>query len=316
MAKGSGQEASGGAASGDGALPDFSAPADAGASGGLPDLTARRSSVTLEGGPTDRARGRARAMILAVLGSAVVLVGVVALILSQTVFRGALGGDPTAYPTGPRPGGSGHSEYVPDPNDPELAPPPPLFTQAPTSECTIPPGSPGPNPRPGTVRGGQLEYTIPSGWDRHWGYDSLPYMDQVDGQARNVEGSWYSVVNLGRAVFPKDEGGYPGAEQAAVTIFQCYATTAGVLQTFGEKPKVTDYRTESMTVDGHPAWIVQATYHFENPDQLQTTSASIVTSIVVDGPGGPSALASDVAADHPDHAEQLDEIIKSLKVVS
>lgn len=313
MAKGS--HASGDAGDGrenDG-LPDFAAPRPGTAADGLPDLTTQRRAVTL-GAPTERARNRSRALIITVLAGAVVIIGVVALVLSQTLFRSALDPGPTAYPTGPR--GSGHSEYVPDPNDPNIAPPPPLFTQAPTSDCTIPEHKPVPEAGPGKLRGGGLEYTTPKTWDHPWGYDALPYLNEVNGQGRNVEGSWYSVVNLGRVAFPKSEGGYPGAEQAAVTIFQCYATTAGVLSYFGDKPKVTDYRTESTTVDGTPAWIVQATYHFENPNQLATTNASIVTSIVVETPGGPSALISDVAADHPDHVKELDEIIASLKVVS
>ena len=49
---------------------------------------------------------------------------------------------------------------------------------------------------------------------------------------------------------------------------------------------------------------------------LSSTSASVVTSIVVEGPDGPSALASDVAADHEDHVAELEEMISSLKVVS
>ncbi|MCG7310933.1 hypothetical protein MHY49_15690, partial [Brachybacterium sp. ACRRE] len=115
--------------------------------------------------------------------------------------------------------------------------------------------------------------------------------------------------------WPESEGKYPGDEKAAVAIFQCYATTAGVLVEFGENPTVTDYRSEETTVDGHDAWIVQATYHFEDPSQLQDTSASIVTAIVVDTDDGPQAVASDVAADVPEHADALDQIIKSLKVV-
>ena len=68
-------------------------------------------------------------------------------------------------------------------------------------------------------------------------------------------------------------------------------------------------------MDGHAAWIVQATYHFEDPELLKTSSASIVTSIVVETPNGPSALVSDVAADQPDHVKNLEDIIASLDVV-
>jgi hypothetical protein len=70
-----------------------------------------------------------------------------------------------------------------------------------------------------------------------------------------------------------------------------------------------------MTVDGTAAWIVQATYHFEDPELLETSSASVVTAIVVETPEGPSALASDVAADQPEHVQNLEDIIASLDVV-
>ena len=69
---------------------------------------------------------------------------------------------------------------------------------------------------PGTVRGGDLQYTIPSTWTAPWDSTSMPYMDEIGAQARNVEGNWYSAVSLGRVVFPEDEGGYPGLEPAAV----------------------------------------------------------------------------------------------------
>lgn len=307
-----------------GGLPDFSSQGTAGGPGGaagspgaapLPSFSSEHGPVTL-GEPSERARKKTLALTLSVIGTAVVLLAIVALVLSQTVFRSVLDDkDPTAFPTGPR-SAEGQSEYVPDPEDPDIAPPPPLFTQAPTTECSLPrDGTQAARPAPGTVRGGDLQYTPPPEWDFPWHHDVLPYLSEVGGQGRNVEGSWYSVVSLGRVSFPEDEGGYPGLESAAVAIFQCYATTSGVITTFGENPEVTDYRTEPLTVDGYPAWIVQATYHFEDPDQLATSSASIVTSIVVEGPDGPSGLASDVAADHPDHVANLEAIIASLEVV-
>jgi hypothetical protein len=70
-----------------------------------------------------------------------------------------------------------------------------------------------------------------------------------------------------------------------------------------------------MTGDGTAAWIVQATYHFEDPELLETSSASVGTAIGVETPEGPSALASDVAADQPEHVQNLEDIIASLDVV-
>jgi len=293
-------------------LPDFSS---ASTPSGLPDLADDHGPATL-GEPSERARRRTRLTMIAVIGSAVVILVVLALVLSQTVFRSVLEDpEPSAYSTGSRTA-EGQSEYVPDPEDPDIAPPPPIFTQAPTTECTVAENTPSAQPSAsGKVRGGGLEYTSPEGWGGGWAVHSLPYLTEVGADARLVEGSWYSVVNLGRVAFPEDEGGYPGLEAAAVAIFQCYATTSGVVSHFGEHPEVTDYRSEVMTVDGTAAWIVQATYHFEDPEVLNTSSASVVTSIVVETPEGPSALASDVAADQPEHVQNLEDIIASLDVV-
>ena len=292
-------------------LPDFSTRSSAGSSPGDPS----RGPAVL-GEPSDRALRRSRTMMIAVIGGSVVVIAVIALILSQTVFRSALDDPgPTASATGTR-AAEGQSEYVPHPEDPDIAPPPPIFTQAPTTECTIPQDQQPPPPAaPGTVRGGGLEYTSPEGWGSGWIVGSLPYLTELGADGRVVEGNWYSVVNLGRVSFPEDGGGYPGPESAAVALFQCYATTTGVVSHFGEHPEVTDYRSEATTVDGHAAWIVQATYHFEDPELLKTSSASIVTSIVVETPNGPSALVSDVAADQPDHVKNLEDIIASLDVV-
>lgn len=292
-------------------LPDLSARDTS----NLPDFATTSGPATL-GEPSQRSRNRALTIILSVVGAGIVLIAVVALILSQTVFRGVLKDDPPdAFPTGTRTA-EGQSEYVPDPEDPDIAPPPPIFTQAPTTDCYVPDGNqPDTASDPGAIRGGDLEFSPPTTWDHPWYSMALPYLDEVNGQGRNVEGSWYSVVNVGRVTFPDSEGGYPGLEPAAVAIFQCYATTSGVMSHFGENPKVTDYRTEATEVDGYPAWIVQATYHFEDPEILETSSASIVTAIVVDGPDGPSGLASDVAADQPEHVKDLEDMIAGLKVV-
>ncbi len=245
----------------------------------------------------------------------------VALVLSQTVFRSVLDDDDDdAYTAAGDRTGEGQSEYIPDEEDPDLAPPPPeIFTQAPTTNCTIPDDyTPAGSADPGTIRGGDLQYTIPDGWDFPWGgSDSLPpYMTETDGQGRNVEGNWYSVVSLGKVVWPEDEGGYQGARADGRGPVPVLCDHGGRAHPVRENPTVTDYRSETIDVDGHSGWIVQATYHFEDPpDSLSTTSASIVTSIVVETDDGPSALVSDVAADHEDHVQNLEDIIASLEVV-
>src|SRR5699024_7878138 len=125
------------------AFPASSAP-------GLPRFEDGRGPATL-GAPSERALHRSRRTMLAVIGGSVVVLAVIALILSQTVFRSVLEDPgPTAYPTADR-SAEGQSEYVPDPEEPEIAPPPPIFTQAPTTECTVP-GYTDPHPPPAPGR--------------------------------------------------------------------------------------------------------------------------------------------------------------------
>lgn len=285
----------------------------------LPDFSAARQAAPVDSPPSEPERDRSRGVIIGVVVSLIAVLTAVSVVLALTVFRG-IDTDPTALAQdqqeAPQQNPEGAEEYVPDESDPNIAPPPPIFTQQPTSQCSIPEhAEAAPSSGHDTVRGGGLEYTVPSSWPMSWGTGSLPYMNEVGGYARNVEGSWFSVVNVGRVVYPGGDDPYPGLEDAAVDLFQCYATTSGVLVAFGENPLVTDYRSEVTTVDGYEAWIVQATYNFEDPEYLATSSASVVTVIAVDTPGGPSALASDVAADVESHREDLDAIIASLKVV-
>lgn len=282
---------------------------------GLPDYTRDTQEREVVAPAGDRHRSRARAVLIAVIGASVVLIAVVALVLSQTAFRGVMDDDPPVTAAPSQGTASGQPEYIPDPNDPNLAPPPPIFTQTPTKPCAVMAQQSTSPQSPGVSRGGGLEFTVPSTWKRPWSNGNLSYVTDAAGYGRNVEGSWYSAANVARVAWPEDQGAYPGAESAAITIFQCYATSANLIQEFGDKPEVTDYRSEATTVDGVPGWIVQATYHFDN-SSLKTTDQSIVTSLVVDTPGGPSVLVSDVAADHPDHVQELSDIIASLKVVS
>src|SRR5699024_2175997 len=123
-------------------LPDFSQSAP-GRSGDLPDFETASGPVTL-GEPGERSRKRNRAVVL-----------------SQTVFRSALEDDgPEAYSTADR-SAEGQEEYVPDPEDPDIAPPPPIFTQAPTTECTVPSHSAAaPATSSDAIRGGDLQYTL------------------------------------------------------------------------------------------------------------------------------------------------------------
>ena len=216
-------------------------------------------------------------------------------------------------------GDPNNKEEQPTPAAPN-EPPPEIFTQAPTTQCLMSTKPTVSRTQSGnTVKGGGLEYTVPENWDSEWYQnENVPYLYDTGAYSKQVESCWYSVVTVGRIEWQEDvEGPYPGTEQMAVAMFQCYATHFNVVEQFGDNPKITNYTSKSTTVDGRPAWIVQATYGFDPKSKgirLRTTNASIVTAIVVETPKGPSALVSDVAADHPEHVKGLEEAIATLKV--
>src|SRR5699024_11775966 len=88
---------------------------------GLPRVDDGRGPATLSA-QSECTLHRSRRTMLAVIGGSVVVLAVIALILSQTVFRSVLEDPgPTAYPTADR-SAEGQSEYVPDPEEPEIAP--------------------------------------------------------------------------------------------------------------------------------------------------------------------------------------------------
>ncbi|WP_058234871.1 hypothetical protein [Devriesea agamarum] len=202
-------------------------------------------------------------------------------------------------------------EYIPNPEDPLLQPPPLVFTEQPTSPCPSTSSVPTTPQTPDETRGGALSFHNPPGFSQAWAHRDIPYTQDHNGVARHVEKNWFSAIGVAEVSW--QGGPYPGNEKAAAALFQCYATSASVYEQFGDDSSITDYRSEQMTVDGHSAWIVQATYHFPKRN-LSTTSSSIVTSIVVDTPHGHGVLISDVAADYPEHVQALHEAIASLRV--
>ncbi len=263
-----------------------------------------------------------RKVVIGVVIGGIALIAALGLFVSQVAMR-SIEQEPLASHDSTvgvnTKGDPNKKEEQPQPAAPN-EPPPEIFTEAPTSQCLM---STKPtvsrDQRGSTIKGGGLQFATPKGWDAPWYQnENVPYLYDTGAYAKQVESFWYSVVTVGRVEWQEDvEGTYPGTEQMAVTMFQCYATHFNVVEQFGKNPTVTNYKSESMTVDGHPAWIVQATYGFDENTKgmpLQTTDSSVVTAIIVETPNGPSALVSDVAADHPEHVKGLEEAIASLKV--
>lgn len=311
-------------------LPDFSAgSAGMGGQGSDASRASGESSFGAESGAALNAQmhdgdegSSSRKVVIGVVIGGIALIAALGLFVSQVAMRSIeqepLAGHDSTVGVNTK-GDPNKKEEQPTPAAPN-EPPPEIFTEAPTSQCLM---STKPtvsrDQRGSRIKGGGLQFTTPKGWDAPWYQnENVPYLYDTGAYAKQVESFWYSVVTVGRVQWQEDiEGAYPGTEQMAVTMFQCYATHFNVVEQFGKNPTVTNYKSESLTVDGYPAWIVQATYGFDENSQsmpLETTDASIVTAIVVETPKGPSALVSDVAADHPDHVKGLEEAIASLEV--
>ncbi len=311
-------------------LPDFSeGSAGAGAQGSDASYAPGASSFERNSGAAlnaqmhdSREENGSRKIVIGIVIGGIALIAALGLFVSQVAMR-SIENEPIASHDSTAgvntKGDPNKKEEQPTPAAPN-EPPPEIFTEAPTHQCLM---STKPtvsrDQRGSTIKGGGLQFTTPKGWDAPWYQnENVPYLYDTGAYAKQVESFWYSVVTVGRVEWQEDvEGTYPGTEQMAVTMFQCYATHFNVVEQFGKNPTVTNYKSESMTVDGHPAWIVQATYGFDENTKgmpLQTTDSSVVTAIIVETPKGPSALVSDVAADHPEHVKGLEEAIASLKV--
>lgn len=252
-------------------------------------------------------------LVVGIVGVGTVLILALGLLVSQVFLRSVEQDPLQPFEAAEETGDPSRVEETWMPVRPQ-EPPPEVFTDAPTTACTMSTKGASIPSSADQVRGGGLAFPVPRGWNTPWENSNVPYLYDDNGQGTHVESGWYSVISVGRLDWPVEDGAYPGTEAMAVILFQCYATHFNVSQQFGNDPTVSDYRSEATTVDGHDAWIVQATYTFDETTTLSTTQASVVTTIVVDTPGGPSALVSDVAADRPAHVAALETAIASLEV--
>ncbi|MFL0456720.1 hypothetical protein ACH0CV_05185 [Brachybacterium paraconglomeratum] len=283
-------------------LPDFSGgPAEPGGSGDVgPDAPVGPGSPSGSGG--------GRGPMLALLGGGgclLVVLAVIALVLSQTVLSGggeeaADGPTPSASgPTegtdpsddgGPSDGGGasdGGSGGAPTPTDREPA------TEAAASgtACTMHGDGAVTQQVEAEVRGGSLAFPQPEGWEvgTGWGSQSAYVTDQHHAD-QPVEAGWYTLAGVGKVEFPEEEGGYPGAEEAARAIFLCALEPEQGEELYGDPAMLRNYRDEATTVDGHDAWIVSADVVISDLALLHSTDAWRRVVIVVDTPNGPAAF--------------------------
>ena len=322
---GIGAHGAGDASTGDASLPDFSggpsgSPAEPGGSGAVgPGAPMGPDSPGGSGG----GRGPLLALLLGGGGCLVVIVAVIALVLSQTVFSGG-GEDPADDPTtsatdpsggtdpsdggGASDGGSGGSA----PTDEEPA------TEAAASDtaCTVPEDGAVTEQVDGKVRGGGLEFPQPEGWEvgTGWGNQSAYVTDQHHAD-QPVEAGWYTLAGVGTVEFPEEEGGYPGAEEAARAIFLCALEPEQGEELYGDPAMLRNYRDEATTVDGHDAWIVSADVVISDLALLHSTDAWRRVVIVVDTPDGPAAFDGGAALGHDQQVADLETMLEGLTVL-
>lgn len=330
-----------GGGSGDGApqLPDFSGGGydgglggrrgggPAGGPGGRPGGGPSGGPAGGQGPDGPTARGGKGVMLAALLGGAgvlVVVLAVVALALSQTLFAGgpeeptAGGGTTATEPEDPgAPEESRSPEYVPteeqtdEAGDSEIT-----FAEQPTVDCTLHDNTVQTEQVAGAVRGGGLEFPHLEGWEvgADWSGSSAYTTDQSSAY-QPVENGWFTVASVGAIDVPEEEGGYPGAQETARALFQCGLSREEVKEIYDDPAELKDYREEQTSVDGHPAWIVSADVQLSDLALFHTTEAWRLTVIVVDTPDGPAAFDGGAALGHDQQVADLETMIEGLTVL-
>ncbi|WP_193103748.1 hypothetical protein [Brachybacterium sp. FME24] len=296
-------------------LPDFRGGSGAGDAVGGPrtrDPEGRDSSTGRPGGPR-------KGLVLSLLGGCgllAVLILVVALVLWNAVAS-PTASDPSTGPTtqGSESPSEQPGEYVPGQEEEPLGGASPTITAAPTRPCTLHDGTSRTPQVEGTVRGGGIEYELQEGWSSaiDWGVQDS-YVVDVATSDQYVEAGWHSVATVGGVEFPEDEGGYPGAQEAARTIFQCDVTRDMVTDLYSDPLTVQDLRDEEITIDGHDAWIVGGTVQLAENEVFESTDAWDLVVIVVDAPQGPAAFIGGAATGLDGQVADLDAMVESLAV--
>ena len=259
-------------------------------------------------------------MLLGGAGFLMVVIAVVALVLSQTVFatdpeEPTAGGSTTA--TEPEETEESRSpEYVPTEEQTDEEGGEITFVEQPTVDCTIHDNTVETEQVQGVVRGGGLEFPRLEGWEvgADWSGSSAYTTDQSSAY-QPVESGWFTVASVGAIEFPAEEGGYPGAQETARALFQCGLSREEVKEIYDDPAELKNYREEQTTVDGHPAWIVSADVQLSELALFHTTEAWRLTVIIVDTPNGPAAFDGGAAHGHEQQVADLETMIEGLRVL-
>lgn len=244
---------------------------------------------------------------------------VVVLVLNRTVLGGgteqptASGGATTASQE-PTDAESTRGEYIPTEEEttepqPEQGP---TMTVAPSTECTLYPAGTDQEQPAGELRGGGLSVPLQDDWEvlSAASVGEEPHLEDTASAWTPVEGGWYTGVSVGRVAYP--DGAYPGPEAAARHLFECAITREDSSQVFGDQPVVSDLSEQSITVDGYPAHRFEATVAINGEVTFESTDGWRYVAIVVETPGGPSAIVAGAATGHDDQMADLEAMTEGL----
>ena len=287
-----------------------------GPGGGSNGDPGRGSADGTGGGP---GRGGLIALLVGGAATLVVLIVIAALVLWFTVLRPSPeGDDPTAddSPGVEEPSDSPEGEYIPTESEEPQEPDPEqiTFTEDPSMLCTLEAEASSIEGEDGWVTGGGLQYELQDGWeaDNRWGLNE-PYLTDIATSYEPVESGWISLSSVGTVEFPEDEGGYPGAQAAAVAMMQCSLTGTDPEELYGPEPEIREYNEESFSVDGHEGWRVTATVALADDVEFSVTDAWTLEVIVIDGPEGPVGFLGGAATGMEEQVADLEAMLASLR---
>jgi hypothetical protein len=247
-----------------------------------------QSGPVSSSGPTGSAQPPApptkrsgRGWLIALLAVVVVVVGVLAVRGLSGVLTGAPGlpgGDPSA-------------------------------NVCPTPEAS---GTPTPQPNDGRVHSGPLSYPmLPAPWEAPAAPENeVPFGRDVLQQFVQTEQTstlrWGAAVMVGGLVAGD---GFFAPKDGAEIVLRC------VTGTFYGDAEVTRHDTvsQSMTVDGHDAWIMESDLSFSIPGLKATNE--LLTVVIVDLQNGSAGLfASSVPGNAPQYNEPAQQAMEGLRV--
>jgi hypothetical protein len=246
--------------------------------------------------------GRGTPLLIGGIAFAVVFLLIVGGTIGYLVLRG--GGDPTSGEDTPTtPASESASE------DGSATPTEQVEEQRCWSPDSMERSSSNPS---GKLRGGGLQFIPPAIYDVRQSPRGVAFMNDTQGAFAQVEDGWHSGLAVGAVEWqPGIE--YPGAEVASQRIVSCYFSASIWGDTEGRS--LDDQVTEPVTIAGLPGYRTSATVNFAKID-LEKTSATHLSVIVLDTPQGPSAFLEETAIGVTEHEEGAAAALESLTGVS